>query len=80
MKHDNDDIPPTREKLIKLKGMEYINRFRAVGIGYDKAKLAALVLVLELKQNYLKTYTGPDEKRKQRIADFELLESGIKAY
>jgi len=80
MKHDNDDIPPTREKIIKLKGMEYINRFRSQGIGLPKAKLAALVLVLELKAQYLKHFNGSQEERKQKVDDFELLESGIKAY
>jgi hypothetical protein len=80
MRHDNDDIPMTREKYIKLKGMEYINRFRAVGISYEKSKLASLVLVLELKENYLKNFTGTAADKKKKLDDFDLLERGIKAY
>ncbi len=80
MRHDNDDMPMTREKYIKAKGMEYINRFRNVGIGYEKAKLAAIVLVVELRESYLKSFKGTEAEKEKRLDDFELLEKGIKAY
>jgi hypothetical protein len=79
-KHDNEDLPMTPEKAIKLKGMEYINRFRNVGISLDKSKLAAVVLAVELKENFISKYPGTPAEKQKKIDQFDLLIKGIEAY
>jgi len=61
---DKDHMTP--EKATKLKAHEYIMRFKNMGITWEKSKLAAVVLVLELKQQYFKRFTGTDDERKKQ--------------
>ncbi|THU34258.1 hypothetical protein FAM09_24885 [Niastella caeni] len=80
MAWETDNDPMTAEKAIKLKAHEYIMRFKNVGISWDKSKLAAVVLVLELKQQYFKRFKGTENDIVKAISHFEKLEHDIQAY
>lgn len=76
MAWDNDDIPATPEKIIKLKGVEYINKFRNFGVSLEKSKNCAVFLVMELKTNYQKNFGGDRAK----LEAFDKLVRAIEAY
>ncbi|MGN6416154.1 MAG: hypothetical protein ACTHMC_01590 [Pseudobacter sp.] len=80
MRHDNDDLPMTPEKQIRLKAHYYIMRFRNQGITWEKSKVAAIILVIELRDLYLKHFRGTPEQRQKAYDNFARLEHAINAY
>lgn len=80
MTWETDKDPMTAEKATKLKAHEYIMRFKNVGISWEKSKLAAVVLAIEIKEKYFKRFKGNEDERKKAIAHFERLEHDIQAY
>lgn len=80
MRHETDIEPMTPEKAIKLKGIDLMMKLNNVGVPWDKCNLAALVIALELKQQFGKLFTGTEAERKQKLKQFEQLEEGIKGY
>jgi hypothetical protein len=76
---DNDNIPATPEKLIKLKGVEYINRFRSFGVSLEKSKNCAVFLVMELKISFKKN-CGDDPKFIKKMENFDKLIQAIESY
>lgn len=80
MRHDNDNMPMTVEKATKLKAHELIMRMVNVGIPWKYANVAAIVTVLELKQQFFKKFKGTEDERKKANDHFERLEHGVKGY
>ena len=70
MAWETDKDPMTPEKATKLKAHEYIMRFKNMGISWEKSKLAAIVLVLELKAQYLRRFTGTEEQKQRLLPKF----------
>lgn len=80
MAWETDNDPMTPEKATKLKAHEYIMRFKNMGISWEKSKLAAVVLVIELKAQYFRRFAGTEDQKKNALAHFERLEHDINAY
>lgn len=80
MAWETDKDPMTPEKATKLKAHEYIMRFKNMGISWEKSKLAAVVLVIELKAQYFRRFTGTEDQMNKALAHFERLEHDINAY
>lgn len=80
MKWDNDVLPMTPEKAIKLKGHEIMMKLNNVGVPWEKCNLAALVVALELRSQFNKLFSGSDIDRKAKMKTFDMLEEGIKGY
>lgn len=80
MAYDNDDLPMTEEKAIKLKAFACIMKMKDAGVPFNKCHLAAAVMVQELRTAYIKLSIEPEEKKQIRISQFDRLERDIKAY
>jgi hypothetical protein len=70
----------TEAKAIKLKAHAYIMKFKNLGISWDKSKLAAVAMALELSDQYFRNFSGTDEARKKSVARYEQLIHDINAY
>lgn len=80
MKWETDLDPMTPEKAIKLRAHEFIMRMRSAGVPWAHCNIAALVMVLELKAQFLKIFTGSEADKKKKLQQFELLEQGVKGF
>lgn len=84
MKHETDAGPMTPEKAIKLKAHGYIMRMHNAGVPWDHANVAALVMAIELKEQYKKLFekfNNPHPLAWQNAMNsFEALEHGIKGF
>lgn len=80
MAWETDSDKMTTAKATKLKAHEYIMRFKNVGISWEKSKLAAIVLVLELKAQYFRRFIGTEEQKQNALTHFQRLEHDINAY
>jgi hypothetical protein len=81
MKHF-DDAPMTPEKAIKIRAHEFIMRMHNAGVPWAHANVAALVMAIELRKQFIKFGMRPnDTKHNERmLKSFDLLEEGIKGY
>lgn len=80
MPWETDKLPMTREKAIKLKAHAYIMMFNNLGISWKKSKEAAIAMVIELKAQYVKNYTGPPAGKQNALDALDQLEHDINAY
>lgn len=81
MKWETDNDPMTPEKAIKLKAHSYIMRMKNAGVPWAYVTNAAVVMVLELKGQFLKLNPNMDPtEKKKRLSQFEELEKGIVDY
>lgn len=70
----------TPEQYTKLKAHEYLMRFHNMGLTWKKAQDAAIVLVLALCDQYLKTTNDPPDRQAKRRQDFDNLVTCINAF
>lgn len=77
---ETDSLPMTPEKYIKPKAHSYIMKFNNLGISFSLSKLAAVAMVIELEEQFLKRAGLTDKERQNASANFEKLRKAITAF
>jgi hypothetical protein len=85
MRQHEDAGPMTPEKAIKLKAHGYIMRMHNAGVPWEHSNVAALIMAIELKNQYKKLYERfewaiSSDAWDNAIKSFEALEEGIKGF
>lgn len=76
----NDEGPMTPEKAIKLRGHDIMMKLNAVGVPWKTCNVAALVVALELRKQFINKVNCSKPEFDKAMKAFDALEAGIKGF